>query len=184
MTIMTTSPDRQPGTVTPRRRGRAALTTVLIAIATLIGLSAGTADAAPRTGAPTSSCRPGNVVATTTPAPSSAGHRHYAVVLSAAPGTDPCVLAGSPTGLAFSLNGSPRATAPVRAYGDQTHPVVFGPGEPVTFDIQVADSSGPAAANETTFTLRAPGGDIPGTITADGPVGVDAGIAVGPVTAR
>jgi hypothetical protein len=50
MTIMTTSPDRRPGPVPPRRRGRAALTTVLTAIASVIGIPAGTADAAPRTG--------------------------------------------------------------------------------------------------------------------------------------
>jgi hypothetical protein len=158
-------------------------------LARTIGRGAATTTAALAVAAaavlvPASACRPANQQATIHPAPGSAGHRHYTVVLSAAPGTSPCLLSGSPSDLVFSLNGSPRASEVAVPYGDQTRAVEFGPGEPVQFDVQVRSSAGPARANELEFSLHGPGGDVPGGFLARGPIGVDAGIQVGPVTER
>ena len=153
----------------------------LLAAAGMALLPAGVASADPVTDPAPSACRPANMNMVTEPAQSSAGHTHYSVVLTAAPGTANCVLQGSPSEVSFSLNGAPRAvdTAP---YGDQTQPVVFGPADPVQFDVQVPNSPGPAQANEVDFTPSAPGGEIPGAFTAYGPLGVDAGVRIGPVT--
>ena len=155
---------------------------VTVAAACVLGTAgaAVAAPAAPDTDPAPSSCRPANFRGVVTPAPSSAGHAHYRVVLTAAPGTSPCVLQGSPTDVGFNLAGSPRAVE-ATPYGDQTTPVAFGPEAPVAFDIQVPSSSGPARANQVTFTLRAPDGDIPGAAAADGALGVDAGTQIGPV---
>ncbi|WP_224389322.1 hypothetical protein [Pseudonocardia sp. ICBG1293] len=166
---------------------RAATSTAALAVAAAVLVPAGVAAAAPATpaGDPApSACRPANQRAVIEPAPASAGHRHYSVVLSAAPGTAPCLLSGSPSDLVFSLNGSPRASEVAVPYGDQTRAVEFGPGEPVAFDVQIRNSAGPATANELQFSLHGPGGDVPGSFLAQGPIGVDAGIQVGPVTAR
>lgn len=152
-----------------------------VALTTAALVPAGVASADPVIDPAPSACRPANLHATVTPAPASAGHRHYAVVLTAAPGTADCTLVGSPSNLLFSLNGSPRAVEAV-PYGDQTRPVEFGPADPVQFDIQVPNSAGPAQANEVTFTPNGPDGEIPGSFTAFGPIGVDAGTQVGPVT--
>ncbi|GAA4963806.1 hypothetical protein WHI96_19265 [Pseudonocardia tropica] len=168
-------------------RTTATTTAALAVAAAAVLVPAGVASAAPATpaGDPApSACRPANQQATIHPAPGSAGHRHYTVVLSAAPGTSPCLLSGSPSDLVFSLNGSPRASEVAVPYGDQTRAVEFGPGEPVQFDVQVRDSAGPAPANELEFSLHGPGGDVPGGFLARGPIGVDAGIQVGPVTER
>lgn len=142
--------------------------------------AAAAAPAAPAGDPAPSACRGANQTGVVTPAPSSAGHVHYRVVLTAAPGTSPCLLQGSPTDVGFSLNGSPRAVE-ATPYGDQTTPVAFGPGAPVAFDIRVPSGDGPANANEVTFTLRAPDGEIPGFAGANGPLGVDAGTQIGPV---
>jgi hypothetical protein len=157
-----------------------AAATVAAACAVGTAGAAVAAPAAPVTDPAPSSCRPANQTGVVTPAPSSSGHVHYRVVLTAAPGTSPCLLQGSPTGVGFSLNGSPRAVE-ATSYGDQTTPVAFGPGAPVAFDIQVPSSPGPATANEVSFTLQAPEGEIPGVAGANGPLGVDGGTQIGPV---
>ncbi|GAA1396994.1 hypothetical protein GCM10009613_48980 [Pseudonocardia kongjuensis] len=169
-------PHRTAGTL-----GRAAAAALLAAGAVLA--PAGVANAAPAgPGEPApSSCRPDHVNATVTPAPASAGHRHYTVVLSAAPGTAPCTLAGSPSNPVFSLNGSPRAVTAL-PHGEQSRAVVFGPADPVQFDVQVPDGPGPASANEITMTPYSPDSPFPGPVTAHGPLAVDAGTLVGPVT--
>ncbi|WP_443080602.1 hypothetical protein [Streptomyces sp. PTD5-9] len=59
--------------------------------------------------------------------------------------------------------------------------VTFGPGHPVHFDIQVPNGGRPVAADEASFTLRAPDGDIPGTSVAEGRLQVAAGTLIGPV---
>lgn len=159
-----------------------AVAAVTVAAACVVGTAgaAVAAPAAPGTDPAPSSCRPANYRGIVTEGPASAGHRHYRVVLTAAPGTSPCVLQGSPAGVGFNLNGSPRAVE-ATPYGEQTTPVAFGPLAPVAFDIQVPNSPGPANANQVTFTLQAPGGQIPGDGAADGPLGVDGGTQVGPV---
>lgn len=159
----------------------AATTAAALATAAAVLVPAGVANADPVTDPAPSACRPANQRAVVEPALASAGHRHYAVVLTAAPGTADCTLQGSPSNLVFSLNGSPRAVDSV-PYGDQTRPVEFGPANPVRFDVQVPNSAGPAQANRIDFTPHAPGGEIPGAFTAYGPLGVDAGIQVGPFT--
>ncbi|BBF99868.1 MULTISPECIES: DUF4232 domain-containing protein [Pseudonocardia] len=166
----------------PRRStgilGRAAAAAVLAAGAVLAPV--GVAHATPAEPAP-SSCRPNHVNATVTPAPSSAGHRHYSVVLTAAPGTAPCTIAGSPSNAVFSLNGSPRAVEAL-PHGEQSRAVVFGPADPVEFDIQVPNGPGPAQANEVTVTPHSPDSPFPGPVTAHGPLAVDGGTLIGPVT--
>ena len=152
-----------------------------LATAGAVLVPAGVANADPVTDPAPSACRPANLRAAVEPAPASAGHSHYSVVLTAAPGTADCTLQGSPSNLVFSLNGSPRAVDTV-PYGDQTRPVEFGPADPVQFDIQVPNSSGPAQANQVDFTPNAPDGEIPGAFTAYGPIGVDGGMQVGPFT--
>lgn len=161
----------------------AATTAAAVATAGAVLVPAGVASADPVIDPAPSACRPANTNAVVEPAPSSAGHRHYSVVLTAAPGTANCILQGSPSDVTFSLDGSPRAVDAV-PYGDQTRPVVFGPADPVQFDVQVPSSPGPAQADQVDFTPGAPDGEIPGAFTAYGPIGVDAGIRIGPVTGQ
>ncbi|WP_037909269.1 DUF4232 domain-containing protein [Actinacidiphila yeochonensis] len=146
------------------------------------GTGAGVAQAVPavpRAAAP-SACRPANHLAEITEADGTAGHRHYRVTLTAPRGYEPCELAGSPTDARFSDGGADTGVTAGR-YGDQDGVVVFGPGHPVHFDIQVPDSGRGVAADEASFTLQAPDGEIPGTSFADGALQVAAGTLVGPV---
>ncbi|MCS0636693.1 DUF4232 domain-containing protein [Streptomyces sp. LP05-1] len=153
----------------------------VLAAALLCAAGAGTAQAAPaRSGGAPSACRPANHTAKITDAPGSAGHHHYRVTLTAPRGYEACDLAGSPAGVHFSYRGSQsRVTA--GHYGDQRTKVVFGPGHPVHFDIQVPNNARSVPADEVSFTLRAPGGDIPGTSFAEGRLAVAAGTLIGPV---
>lgn len=66
-------------------------------------------------------------------------------------------------------------------YGGQRTAVTFGPGHPVYFDIQVPSSGRATSADEASFTLRAPDGEIPGTSVAEGRFKVTAGTLIGPV---
>ncbi|MFG2595998.1 DUF4232 domain-containing protein [Streptomyces sp. NPDC048462] len=156
---------------------------VAVAATALLGATGGaTAQAASVTavGAAPSACRPANHLAKITNAPASAGHRHYRVTLTAPRGYDPCRLAGSPTDVRFSNHGAQNR---IRAghYGDQRTAVTFGPGHPVHFDIQVPNNGSGVVADEASFTLRAPGGEIPGTSVAEGKLKVTTGTVVGPV---
>ncbi|MER5811372.1 DUF4232 domain-containing protein [Streptomyces sp. NPDC002033] len=163
---------------------RAPRTTAVALAAVLLAAAApAVAAAAPVTGsgpAAPSACRPANHRAEITAAPASAGHHHYRVTLTAPRGYDSCRLAGSPTDVRFSRHGAP---APVTAghYGDQDTAVTFGPGHPVHFDVQVPNDARQAAADAASFTLRAPGGAIPGTSFAEGLMEVAPGTLVGPV---
>ncbi|MFD7918711.1 DUF4232 domain-containing protein [Streptomyces sp. NPDC059740] len=133
-------------------------------------------------GAP-SSCRPANLTTKITPDAASAGHRHYRVTLTAAPGTSACTLAGSPDDVKFYNNSSLKGVT-TKPYGSQGTAVTFGPGHPVHFDIQVPSASKGASANRVVFTLKTPGGGvIPGDQEADGSLSVDAGTQIGPVQA-
>ncbi|MFJ1748074.1 DUF4232 domain-containing protein [Streptomyces sp. NPDC088116] len=158
-------------------------TAVTLAAAVLAGAAgAGVAQASPATGgsvAP-SACRPANHTAKITEAPNSAGHRHYRVTLTAPRGYEPCELAGSPTDVRFTNNGSDSGVTAGR-YGGQETVVTFGPGKPVHFDIQVPNSGRGTRANEASFTLQAPGGQIPGTSFAEGTLNVATGTLIGPV---
>ncbi|MET9531009.1 DUF4232 domain-containing protein [Streptomyces sp. NPDC006649] len=142
-----------------------------------------TAHTAATTGVKVSSCRPANHTAKITPDASSAGHRHYRVTLTAAPGTESCKLAGSPTGVHFYNHGSLDGVT-AKSYGAQGTAVTMSPGHPVHFDIQVPSGTGGAKANEVSFTLRTPGGGIiPGESFADGSLSVDAGTQIGAMQA-
>ncbi|MFP5023085.1 DUF4232 domain-containing protein [Pseudonocardia phyllosphaerae] len=154
-----------------------------VAAAALIPAGVAVADTPAPAGAPApSACRPANQQATVTQSDSSAGHRHYAVTITAGPGTAPCTLKGSPTHVGFSLNGSPRAINTV-AYGNQDQTAVLAPGHPVTFDVQVQNTPGGATANEVHFTPVEPDGQVPGDFVAHGPLTVDGTPQIGPVTA-
>ncbi|MFJ2514892.1 DUF4232 domain-containing protein [Streptomyces griseoviridis] len=144
------------------------------------GVAAGAAQAAPAAGSAPSACRPANHLARITPAPASAGHSHYRVTLTAPRGYESCRLAGSPTDVRFTEHGR-RVPVTAGRYGDQRTVVTFGPGHPVHFDIQVPNGRRAKAANEASFTLRAPGGVIPGTSVAEGRLKVAPGTVVGPV---
>ena len=153
------------------------------AAATVLAVGGGVAFASPSAaadGGMPSACRPANHTAKITPAPASSGHRHYRVTLTAAPGYAPCRLAGSPADVRFYHRGS---LDPVTAgrYGSQHTAVTFGPGRPVHFDIQAPNAAPGARADEATFTLMAPGGEIPGKSSAHGALTVHAGTVVGPV---
>ncbi|MFB7918371.1 DUF4232 domain-containing protein [Streptomyces sp. NPDC056061] len=145
-----------------------------------VGAGAAQASSATAVGAAPSACRPANHIAKITEAPASSGHSHYRVTLTAPRGYETCELAGSPTDVRFSHHGSDVGITAGR-YGDRTTAVTFGPGHPVHFDIQVPDSGHGVAADEASFTLRAPGGEIPGTSFADGALNVAAGTLIGPV---
>jgi len=155
----------------------------VIAAAALAGAAgAGTAQASPATvgGAAPSACRPANHLADITESSASAGHSHYRVTLTAPRGYETCRLAGSPTDVRFSNHGSEIGITPGR-YGDQSTVVTFGPGHPVHFDIQVPNGHRGIAADEASFTLRAPDGEIPGTSVAEGKLVVAPGTLIGPV---
>lgn len=80
----------------------------------------------------------------------------------------------------FSNHGS-KIRISTGHHGDQHATVTFGPGHPVHFDIQVPSRGHSTPADEASFTLRAPGGEIPGTSFAEGRLKVAAGTLVGPV---
>ncbi|MFL4905045.1 DUF4232 domain-containing protein [Streptomyces sp. MMS24-I2-30] len=132
-------------------------------------------------GAP-SACRPANYTTTIAPGPASAGHSHFQVTLTAAPGYDPCRLAGSPTDVKFSSQGSQNGIT-AGTYGPQDAVVTFGPGNPVHFDIQVPNDADGTPADEVAFTLRTPDGVIPGEGSVDGSLTVADGTVIGPVQA-
>lgn len=156
---------------------------VTLAATVLAGVAgAGVAQASPATGggvAP-SACRPANHTAKITEAAGSPGHRHYRVTLTAPRGYELCELAGSPTDVRFSNHGSDSRITAGR-YGGQETVVPFGPDHPVHFDIQVPNSELGSPANEASFTLQAPGGQIPGTSFAEGTLKVANGTLIGPV---
>ncbi|MFG2224863.1 DUF4232 domain-containing protein [Streptomyces sp. NPDC048644] len=155
----------------------------LAATATVAAAGAGVAQASPATAdsdAP-SACRPANHTGKITVAPDSAKHHHYRVTLTAPRGYESCTLAGSPTDVRFSHQGKDNGVT-AGHYGTQQTAVTFGPGHPVHFDIQVpAGAHGGTAADEVSFTLQAPGGEIPGTSVADGKLKVATGTLIGPV---
>ncbi|MFD4661870.1 DUF4232 domain-containing protein [Streptomyces halstedii] len=156
---------------------------VALAAAVLAGTAGGgiaQASSATSGGLAPSACRPANHIAKITDAPSSSGHHHYRVTLTAPRGYEPCTLAGSPTGVRFSAGGTESGITAGR-YGDQKTAVSFGPGHPVHFDIQVPNTGRATAADEVAFTLQAPGGEIPGTSFAEGEITVAEGTLIGPV---
>ncbi|MFB0631958.1 DUF4232 domain-containing protein [Streptomyces sp. AB3(2024)] len=158
-----------------------ATATAVVAVALAAITSAGTARAATAGAvAAPSACRPANHLAKIARDQASAGHVHFRVTLTAPKGYAACRLAGSPADVAFSLHGTPLGITAGR-YGDQTAPVTFGPGRPVHFDIQVPNDGHGTPADEASFTLRAPGGEIPGTSVAGGRFVVTAGTLIGPV---
>ncbi|MFF0627447.1 DUF4232 domain-containing protein [Streptomyces sp. NPDC004296] len=167
-----------------RTTGKIVGTAAAVALVGAVGVGGGVAQAASTaTGAGNeapSACRPANHTAKITAAPATAGHRHYRVTLTAAPGYDPCRLAGSPIDVRFYHHGSLKGVTAGR-YGPQGAVVTFGPGHPVHFDIQVPNTGGGAPADEADFTLKAPGGVIPGESTAYGRLTVDVGTVIGPV---
>ncbi|MFJ9342119.1 DUF4232 domain-containing protein [Streptomyces sp. NPDC101733] len=157
-------------------------TAVTLAALLLAASAPAVAQASPATatGAAPSACRAANHTAKITEAPASAGHHHYRVTLTAPSGYDACALAGSPTDVRFSDRGAQRGIT-AGHYGDQHTPVSFGPGHPVHFDIQVPNDARQVPADEASFTLRAPGGQIPGASFAQGRLKVAAGTLIGPV---
>lgn len=144
-------------------------TAAALAVAAGVALApAGIANAAPAgTPAPTA-CSPENVHSTIQQGDSSAGHRHYMVVMTADPGTTPCRLNGWPTTVGASLDGVPR-DVPYPGHNDhQASPVVFGPGLPAQFDVQVANTGGPVPADTLEFTASEDYTSIPGRFVATG----------------
>ncbi|MFI5866501.1 DUF4232 domain-containing protein [Streptomyces sp. NPDC051546] len=150
-----------------------------LALAAVAGAGTARAAAVDNAAAP-SACRPANHLAKITRDRASSGHVHFRVTLTAASGYAACQLAGSPTDVAFAHHGSALAVRAGR-YGDQSAVVTFGPGRPVHFDIQVPNDGHGVRADEATFTLRAPGGEIPGTSVAEGSFEVAPGTVIGPV---
>jgi hypothetical protein len=162
------------------RRTHRRIAATLAATALLAATGAGVAQAASAGSGAPSACRPANHLAKITQTASSAGHRHYRVTLTAPKGYASCTLAGSPTGAHFTEHGkSVKLTA--QRYGAQSAAVTFGPGHPVHFDIQVPSGAPALAADEVSFTLQAPGGEIPGLSYADGRLRVAKGTKIGPV---
>lgn len=163
-----------------RTNRRIAVPLAAIVLAGAAGTGIAQASSAAGGGVAPSACRPANHIAKITEAASSAGHRHYRVTLTAPRGYELCELAGSPTGTRFSNHGSDSGIT-ARRYGSQQTVVPFGPGHPVHFDIQVPNGVRSTPANEASFTLQAPGGQIPGTSFADGNLKVAKGTLIGPV---
>ncbi|MFE6153478.1 hypothetical protein [Streptomyces sp. NPDC057889] len=157
-------------------------TAVTLVAALLAAAAPAVAQASPaaESGTAPSACRPANHTAKITEAPASAGHHHYRVTLRAPHGYDPCELAGSPSDVWFSEHGSQTRITPGH-YGDQRAVVTFGPGHPVHFDIQVPNDARQVSADEASFTLQAPDGQIPGTSFAEGGLKVATGTLIGPV---
>jgi hypothetical protein len=158
---------------------------VVLAATALLGAAGGgvgVAQAASVTagGSAPSACRPANHLGKIAEAPASSGHHHYRVTLTAPRGYDPCPLSGSPTEVRFSNHGVENGITAGR-YGSQRTAVTFGPGHPVHFDIQVPDNGHSTSADEASFTLQAPDGEIPGTSVAEGRFKVNAGTLIGPV---
>ncbi|MEU6444768.1 DUF4232 domain-containing protein [Streptomyces sp. NPDC047046] len=139
-------------------------------------------DAGGHHGGKPSACRPANHRAKITEAPHSAGHHHYRVTLTAPRGYEACALAGSPVDVRFSRHGKDSGVRAGR-YGKQGHKVVLKYGHPVHFDVQVPADARQVPADEVGFTLRTPGGKIPGTSFAGGKLKVARGTLVGPVRA-
>ncbi|MFE2144488.1 DUF4232 domain-containing protein [Streptomyces sp. NPDC059456] len=160
------------------RTPRTPLIVAAVALAAVAGV--GTAQAATPGGGAPSACRPANHLAKITQDRSSAGHVHFRVTLTAPKGYAACRLAGSPTDVLFARHGTALGVRAGR-YGDQGAVVTFGPGRPVHFDIQVPHQGPGTPADEASFTLRAPGGEIPGTSVAEGRFEVAPGTVIGPV---
>ncbi|OKI06226.1 hypothetical protein A6A06_37645 [Streptomyces sp. CB02923] len=158
------------------------MATTLAAVALAGAAGAGVAQAAPATAgsAAPSACRPANHIAKVAQVPGNTGHLHYRVTLTAPRGYESCELAGSPTDVRFSHHGS-QVAATTDAYGDQKTVVTFGPGHPVHYDILVRGSSRATPADEVSFTLQAPDGEIPGTSFAEGSLKVADGTLIGPI---
>ncbi|CAM5284092.1 hypothetical protein SAVIM338S_00191 [Streptomyces avidinii] len=161
------------------RRNRRSVAVVTIALAAVAGMGTAVA-AAPDSATAPSACRPANHTAKIARDAASSGHVHFRVTLTAPKGYAPCELAGSPTDVVFAHHGSPLGV-PAGRYGGQSTVVRFGPGRPVHFDIQVPHHGRGVPADEVSFTLRAPGGQIPGTSVAEGHFEVAAGTVIGPV---
>nr|BEK63172.1 hypothetical protein KPHV_03990 [Kitasatospora purpeofusca] len=157
-------------------------TLVAAVTAALTVTALGTARAATADDAAPSACRPANHLARIAQDQPSAGHLHFRVTLTAPAGYAPCRLAGSPTDVGFSEDGSPLPLT-AGSYGDQGGVVTFGPGRPVHFDIQVRNNGRTSPADEASFTLQGPEGPIPGTSVAEGAFVVSEGTLVGPVQA-
>jgi hypothetical protein len=137
---------------------------------------AGVANASESGITPPSSCRPANHRTTLAPDTDSAGHHHYRVTLTAAPGYDDCVLQGVPSAVVFTRAGAPVDVAVVPS--QQPAPVVtFGPGAPVHLDIQVPDAPVGTPADSVSFEL--PG--VAGLDGATGPMTLSSGVQVSPV---
>ncbi|MFG3257527.1 DUF4232 domain-containing protein [Streptomyces sp. NPDC048172] len=155
----------------------------VLAVTALAGAAGGgvaqASSGTPGDSAP-SACRPANHLAKITDGGNSAGHHHYRVTLTAPKGYAPCELAGAPTDVRFSHDGKDVGVTPERR-GGKGETVTFGPGHPVHFDIQVRNGGRGVPADEASFTLRAPDGEIPGTSVADGKFKVTSGTQVGPV---
>lgn len=161
------------------RTNRTSVTVVAIALAAIA--SVGTARAATSSDVATpSACRPANHLAKIRQDQASSGQVHFRVALTAPKGYAACRLAGSPTEVAFAHHGTPLGIT-AGQYGDQTAVVIFGPGRPVHFDIQVPNNGHATPADEASFTLRAPDGEIPGTSVAEGRFEVTAGTVIGPI---
>ncbi|MEU8542032.1 DUF4232 domain-containing protein [Streptomyces sp. NPDC048717] len=155
---------------------------VILAAVLLAATAPAVAQASPATGrgAAPSACRPANHTAKIAEAPASAGHHHYRVTLTAPRGYDPCRLAGSPADARFLRQGKPSGITAGR-YGEQGTAVTFGPGHPVHFDVQVPNDARQVPVDEMSFTLQAPGGQIPGSSFAEGRMNIAAGTLIGPV---
>ncbi|RKT83413.1 Protein of unknown function [Saccharopolyspora antimicrobica] len=128
---------------------------------------------------PPSACAPGIFDATVTPSDSSAGHSHYNVTLTAMDASAPCTLNGSPAEVVFYRGEAPLGVQ-TEAYGEG-RTVVFGPGQPVHFDIQVRNVPGGTPADRVDFRLPEADGSLSGVSSALGEITVDAGTQVGPI---
>ncbi|MFF4098996.1 DUF4232 domain-containing protein [Streptomyces sp. NPDC001903] len=161
------------------RTNRTRVIVTTLVLAAVAGAGSARAVTAGGVAAP-SACRPANHLAKITRDRAGSGHLHFRVTLTAPKGYAACRLLGSPADVAFAHRGTTLGLTPGR-YGDQTAVVTFGPGRPVHFDIRVPEQGHGTPADEASFTLRAPGGDIPGTSVAAGGFEVAPGTAIGPV---
>ncbi|MER7015638.1 hypothetical protein ABT324_29740 [Saccharopolyspora sp. NPDC000359] len=159
------------------RRGVFGASLAVAAIAG-VGLSAAQAGATPPP-PPPSACAQDSFNATVTPADHTAGHSHYRVTLTALDSTAACTLSGSPTEVAFYQGETPLGVE-AASYGEG-EAVVFGPDQPVHFDIQVPNTAGGAAADRVDFRLQQGDGSLSPVGSALGEITVDAGTQVGPV---
>lgn len=164
---------------TDRRTAVTVVAVMLASVAPTVAQASPASPATPSAAAP-SACRPANHTAEITEAPASSGHHHYRVTLTAPRGHDACELEGSPTDVRFSDRGS-RTRITAGHYGEQRTTVTFGPGHPVHFDVQVHNGARQVPADEASFTLQAPDGQIPGASFAHGRLKVAIGTLIGPV---